>query len=360
MDALTAYEHWHRYFYALGFVKGKVVIDVACGEGYGSNLLAHVARRVIGVDSDSEIIEHARCNYLRDNLSYQTGLATEIGLPERTADVVVSFETLEHLEEGHQKLFVNEVRRVLKDDGLFIISSPNKLLYSDIPGIINSFHKHELYEDEFKKLLTDNFDNVHVMGQKVYVSSFIWTEESVGFWNEHVASSDSKGAYSTQRHKEPLYFIAVCSHRDIKAPRASVFLDAGEGFLKATQLEVAVCKTELRNVSDAARIAREDAMEARQQAEIALMEKERAYREAISARQEARAALMDRDRASEEATRARYEADVVAGDAKRAKEAVKNLEYRVWLMENSVSWRLTYGLRFIRALQRRCMKNIWR
>src|SRR5262245_61886652 len=76
--AYIAYEHWHRYLFATQFAKGKTVLDVACGEGYGSNQLATSAARVVGVDVDPETVRHASATYRADNLIFHCGPAEQI------------------------------------------------------------------------------------------------------------------------------------------------------------------------------------------------------------------------------------------------------------------------------------------
>src|SRR5687768_15184340 len=79
---LNSYEHWHRYLFAAGFVAGKAVLDVACGEGYGSDLLARTAARVVGVDVAADAVDHAARLYRRDNLSFRRGPASRIPVDE--------------------------------------------------------------------------------------------------------------------------------------------------------------------------------------------------------------------------------------------------------------------------------------
>src|SRR5262245_2781573 len=90
-----SYETWHCYLWAAQFVAGKSVLDIACGEGFGANLLAGSAARVIGVDSSIEAIRHASSAYYRPNLAFYQGAAGAIPLPGTALfDVVVSFETI--------------------------------------------------------------------------------------------------------------------------------------------------------------------------------------------------------------------------------------------------------------------------
>src|ERR1700716_1400845 len=86
------YEHLHRYAIACGLAKGKRVLDIACGEGYGANLLAHVAAEVIGVDIDAATIAHAKNAYRHRNLSFLKGSCTEIPCADQSMDLVASFE----------------------------------------------------------------------------------------------------------------------------------------------------------------------------------------------------------------------------------------------------------------------------
>jgi ubiquinone/menaquinone biosynthesis C-methylase UbiE len=77
-----SYEHWHRYLYATQFVKDKVVLDIACGEGYGAFTLAKHANKVIGVDIAQEAISYAASKYFCENLELRLGSATAIPVEE--------------------------------------------------------------------------------------------------------------------------------------------------------------------------------------------------------------------------------------------------------------------------------------
>src|SRR3982750_1352378 len=88
-------EHLHRYAIAQDVCAQKIVLDIACGEGYGSNLIAAKAAKVIGVDIDTGVIESAKSKYKRNNLQYYQGNADNIPCENNFFDVVVSFETIE-------------------------------------------------------------------------------------------------------------------------------------------------------------------------------------------------------------------------------------------------------------------------
>ena len=131
---------------------GRDVLEAGCGEGYGADLIAGVARRVVAVDYDTTAVAHVASRYPRVEVQ-QANLA-ELPLPDASVDVVVNFQVIEHLWDQAQ--FVNECARVLRPSGLLMVSTPNRITFSpgrDTP--INPFHTRELNADELTELLTD-------------------------------------------------------------------------------------------------------------------------------------------------------------------------------------------------------------
>ena len=137
------YEHMHRYAFASQFIADKKVLDAACGEGFGSFLLADKAQSVIGVDISKQAVSHATERYQADNLSYQVADCQDLPFEDDSFDCIVSFETLEHLEQQSEMLA--EFRRVLSKQGFLMISSPDKAVYTDEMKNDNPFHLRELY-----------------------------------------------------------------------------------------------------------------------------------------------------------------------------------------------------------------------
>src|SRR5512140_497831 len=173
LDGPIWYEHWHRYHFAAPFAAGKAVIDVACGEGYGSALLARDAARVTGIDASAEAIAMARRRHGGpSNLEFIEGRCESLPLGDASADLVVSFETLEHLEAP--STLISEAARVLRPDGVLMVSTPNKAIYTDRTGYRNPFHPSELYESEFVDALRERFPAVSLFGQRVDAYSTIW------------------------------------------------------------------------------------------------------------------------------------------------------------------------------------------
>src|SRR5262245_7444063 len=159
-------EHLHRYLTACRLAEGKRILDIASGEGYGSQMLAETAVSVVGVDIDQASVTHANETYKRRNLRFLIGCATQIPIDNSSVDFVVSFETIEHLTDHHQMM--SEIKRVLSPGGILVISSPDKLEFSDIPGYKNPFHLRELYRSELSMLLGAHFTNHELYGQRVH------------------------------------------------------------------------------------------------------------------------------------------------------------------------------------------------
>ncbi|WP_052270463.1 glycosyltransferase [Archaeoglobus fulgidus] len=211
------YEHLHRYYFAAQFVKGKVVLDLGCGEGYGSYILSKYAKKVVGVDIDDKSIKHASSTYIRSNLEYRVGSVTSIPVDgEEIFDAVICFEVLEHIAEHEEML--QEVKRVLKKDGIFVVSTPNKKVYSDEPNYQNPFHVKELYFDEFKALLGRYFKHIYFFGQRVYPSSQIWclTEDNDRSSEFVIERGERSFVRVEAERKEPMYFIAIASDSPLK------------------------------------------------------------------------------------------------------------------------------------------------
>ncbi|MBB2167644.1 glycosyltransferase [Gluconacetobacter aggeris] len=169
-------EHYHRYLLARTLCHGKAVLDVASGEGYGSALLAQVASSVTGVEIDAASVIHATREYRHANLAYLQGDALALPLPDGSIDVAVSFETLEHLADQHR--FLGELKRVLRPDGLLVISTPDRNVYSPPGAPPNPYHVAELSTVEFRQILAGYFPNMALLAQKPVIGSAILSQES--------------------------------------------------------------------------------------------------------------------------------------------------------------------------------------
>ncbi len=274
------YEHWHRYHFAAPLVAGRTVLDVACGEGYGSALLARRAARVTGADIAPAAIAHARARYAgQANLEFSEADCAALPFAKASFDVVVSFETIEHI--GRQEAFLDEVRRVLRPDGFAVLSCPNKAEYTDARDHVNEFHVRELYREDFAALLAARFAHVAWYGQRPGFFSVVWPEQGDGT-SEIFEVAEATADAPSPGHARPLYFIVLASGRAETlaaiAPRLSVLADRDEwvyrDYAGVTRALVAAQKRESALSADlTAALARLD--EASRQRDAAAAETER-------------------------------------------------------------------------------------
>jgi SAM-dependent methyltransferase len=204
-------EHWHRYHFASRWCAGKRVLDVACGEGYGTALLARHAAHVTGVDISAEAIAHARARYgSLATAGFVEASCTALPLADASVDVAVSFETIEHI--ATQAEFIGELARVLTPGGVLVLSCPNKLEYSDKRGYTNEFHVKELYRDELASLVASQLTEVAWYGQRPSFFSVIAPEGDVArAEGELVETGEADAGQATHALSRPLYFLVVAS-----------------------------------------------------------------------------------------------------------------------------------------------------
>lgn len=171
-----AQNHIDRYEFAKGFlVGGEKVLDVACGSGYGSKILAEKASVVVAVDISEHAIGYANRHNKEWNIEFLVGdLGSGLGfIPDNSFDTIVSFETIEHI--ANQDIMLSEFKRVLRPRGKLIISTPDRLLLSgDCKKSENPFHVKELSKQEFLSILRNYFRVERFYGQGTIKNSSFW------------------------------------------------------------------------------------------------------------------------------------------------------------------------------------------
>lgn len=200
-------EHIVRYEAVKDIVKGKVVLDIASGSGYGTAIIANYAKKAIGVDLESEAIKYAKKNYPAKNIEFLQGDGTKIPLDDKSVDVVVSCETLEHIEA--YDTFMKEIKRVLKPDGLLVLSTPNDIEFPEGAH----YHVHEFEHAEFKKLVKKYFKNSKPYYQATWIYNALLDEKELNTeWEKDVKTLNA----APVKLDKVLYFYFLCSNRAIK------------------------------------------------------------------------------------------------------------------------------------------------
>ena len=187
--------HIDRYKFASNYVKNKVVADIACGTGYGTRVVLEDgdALKCVGVDIDYKAVLYAKRKHAVKGSEFICSSAENVPLEAESFDVIVSFETLEHVHD--ETFLISEFYRLLKSNGLLIISTPNEW-----PLSIAKYHTKEYDLEEFEKVLKTNFEI-----QKMY-------NQNSGDSGRKYNHSQPKGIIETTTKNKELAecYIAVC------------------------------------------------------------------------------------------------------------------------------------------------------
>ncbi len=204
--SLVYAEHITRYLSATPLIKDKKVLDIASGSGYGSNIMAAHAKKVIGVDLDEDAVAYAKKNYSASNLEFKQGSGTEIPLEDNSVDVVVTFETIEHIEDYPK--FMSEISRVLKTDGVAIISTPNDVEFPEGAH----FHVHEFEYEELLELVSKDFKYIEPYFQATWRSVAVGDKKFFeSEWEDDVRTLN----LAPLEDNKYLYFYLICSNKKI-------------------------------------------------------------------------------------------------------------------------------------------------
>ncbi len=205
---LAEYEHMPRYALAKSLAKGKRVLDFGCGTGYGSALMAEVATHVTALDIDAPALAWARENHRAANIDFQRHADLGATLPAKSFDMVTCFEMIEHVDHATQKAAVASIARLLTDEGLLLISTPNHAVTA-LYGA-NPYHIREMNEAEFNELLGPHFPHIQILRQHVRVG---------------VSLGDAGSPEGDSAAIAPMAFIAVCSRKQLPNVAGNLLFD---------------------------------------------------------------------------------------------------------------------------------------
>jgi GT2 family glycosyltransferase/SAM-dependent methyltransferase/glycosyltransferase involved in cell wall biosynthesis len=290
-DVPVIYEHFHRYLWAAGLVGGRRVLDLGSGEGFGSAILAQTAAHVVGVDIDELTVEHSRLNYAGPKLDFALGTALDLaGHDDNSFDAVVAFEVIEHVRE--QERVLGEIARVLDDNGIVIMSTPDRRMYDQGRSDPNPFHEKELALQEFLELLESRFTHVAAWGQRTITGSHLHALGDLASGQESVSESDffierTGDEWRVAAAPVALYCVALASKAQLPTVASgSTLVDCGLELMRVKERDTAVANGETRQLAVrleelAARLEREKQevatrLEREKQELTDLLERERA------------------------------------------------------------------------------------
>lgn len=162
---LMVARHLSAYKLAQKYVPGKEVLDIGCGEGYGTHYLSGYAKSITGIDYNAEAVAHAGAKYVNANTRFEAIDVKHLSALNRRFEVICCFQVIEHIDNTRD--FLSAVKNLLIEDGIFICSTPNKLDASpDSAEPANKFHVREYLVDEFSRLLQSHFSKIQMFGLK--------------------------------------------------------------------------------------------------------------------------------------------------------------------------------------------------
>ena len=231
-------EHLARYAFARTYAEGRHVLDAGCGTGYGSTELAGVASSVTGFDVAPEAVDYARAHF--EDPRFTIAACSAMPFAPNVFDLVVAFEVIEHLQD--YRGFLQECARVLKHQGLLIVSSPNRLYYSETRAQTgpNPYHEHEFESEEFATELGNVFSNVRLLLQN-RVESFAFHPEN---GSAPAEVRIERGGSARDAH----FLIGLCSFGPLPEPRAFVFVPSAANVLREREQHIHLLENELAGV----------------------------------------------------------------------------------------------------------------
>lgn len=215
---IAAYEHRPRYAFASSLAAGKRVLDFGCGSGYGAADLAKEAAHVTAVDISEEALAYAREHHKASNLVFERRDDLAEGLEPASFDLITCFELVEHLARADQLRLLTSLKRLLTEDGLLLISTPNPAATANYGE--NPFHLHEMSEAQFRATLTSAFPEVRFLGQVIAPAVTFLPDGA------DARTTFSYRAIGGDERPEPAVFMAVCGTKPPAALPRPIFFDA--------------------------------------------------------------------------------------------------------------------------------------
>ncbi len=234
-------EHFARYAFAARLARGKRVLDMGCGTGYGSGELAKQASKVPGLDVSGEALSYAREHFSGSgNVEFVEGSAAAVPLLDRGFDLIVAFEVIEHLEDWRKLL--EEARRLMAAGGQFIVSTPNKSYYQATRAVSgpNPYHSHEFEFDEFREALAEYFPHTTLFFEN-HSDGIVFQAAS----STAATAADLRMEVSAPDPAKAHFFIAVCAMTPLMGAPTFVYLPTAANVLLEREEHIRKLEMEL-------------------------------------------------------------------------------------------------------------------
>ena len=236
-------EHLARYVFARRYVEGKQVLDAGCGTGYGSAELSRSANFVTGLDLAPAAVAFARERYSAATLQFCVSSCTAMPFPPNAFDAIVAFEVIEHLAD--YRAFLDECARVLRHQGLLIVSSPNKRYYAESRAKTgpNPYHEHEFEAEELTTELRRVFSHVRLLLQNR-------TESFAFHLIEGGEIADARIAATHDNVEDAHFLICLCSSQLIPHARSFVYVPRAANLLRERERHIGLLEQELARTKE--------------------------------------------------------------------------------------------------------------
>ena len=236
-------EHLSRYLFASRLCRGKRVVDLGCGSGYGSAELARLAETVVGVDVSAEAIAEAQAQYGSNKLHFQVASLESLPFADGAFHLGVCFEVIEHLSDF--RALLAEARRVLDPNGQFIVSTPNIKFYAESRKLNgpNPFHEHEFSYDEFRSVLAEFFPHQTFFLQN-HASGLVFLPL------ETKSGTELRLETSTANPDEAHFFVAVCAAKPMTGGPSYVYIPTAANVLREREHHIQRLEGELHTKNE--------------------------------------------------------------------------------------------------------------
>jgi ubiquinone/menaquinone biosynthesis C-methylase UbiE len=233
-------EHVSRYYFAREFAPDRCLLDIGCGAGYGTNLVGALAKQSLGIDISPETIQYA-ASRAENGVQFCVASADALPVPDQSFGLITAFEVIEHVSGW--KTLISEAARTLTADGVFLVSTPNKVYYAETRQNAgpNPFHVHEFELMEFQSALEKAFSYVVLFAQN--------HQEALAFAGEN--STSSLGGYLSTPPvlADSHFFIAICSKKPI-AVSAFMYAASSGNLLRDRETYIDLLKQEVSSLTN--------------------------------------------------------------------------------------------------------------